>query len=133
MVRKRRLNEDGFTLIEAVAALIILSLVLLALGTLMLRVSIQTRRSAVYAYKSAALQASQAWVETIPWDSLDTALGLGCATDTTGVLVYDRCTSVKDTMGLKRVTLVLTPTNVVAKPDTMIQDRAKPRALSPFR
>ncbi len=126
-------GRSGFSLIEAVVALTILSIVLLALGTLMLRVSMQTRRSAVYAYQSAAAQESQAWVETIPWDSLNTVLGLGCATDTTGVLVYDRCTTVTDTLGVKRVTVVIASNNFLMRPDTLILDRARPRKPSPFQ
>ena len=126
-------GSHGFSLIEALVALTILSIVLLALGTLMLRVSMQTRRSAVFAYQSAAAQESQAWVETIPWDSLDTVLGLGCTTDTTGVLVYDRCATVSDTLGLKRVTVVIASNNFVVRPDTLVLDRARPRPMSPFR
>jgi prepilin-type N-terminal cleavage/methylation domain-containing protein len=129
---RRPAANGGFTLIEALVSLTIFSVVLIALSGLMLHVGIQTRRSASYAYRSAAAQEASVWVEGLPWDSLDTVSGLGCTTDSTGFLVYDRCTTVADTLGLKRVTVVITPTDTTLRPDTLVMDRARPRAPAPF-
>ncbi len=115
-------------------ALSILTVVLIMLGGLMFQVGVQTRRSAALSYRSAALQQADAWIESIPWDSLDTVLGLGCTTDTTGQLVYARCATVTDTLGLKRVTVVISPEgNLITVPDTLVKDRARPRSALPFK
>lgn len=132
-------GTSGVTLMEIVVALGILSVVLISLGALMYQVSSHTRRSAAASYLSAAVQSAQAWVEAVPWDSLNSTTALaaivGCRTDTTGQLVYSRCTTVTDVGStLKRIQVVLQPTgNLVAPPDTVLVYRAKPLPLSPFR
>ncbi len=126
--------EAGVTLVEIIVALGILSVVLVSLGGLMYEVSVQTRKSAALSFLSAAKQSAQTQVEGTTWDSLASASFLGCVSDTTGQLIYDRCTTVVDTATLKRVQVVLTPTgNLTAPPDTVLVYRVKPWPQSPFR
>lgn len=130
MYRKRG-GETGVTLVEVVVALGILSLVLLALGGLMFQVSLSTRRSAALSYRNAAAQGAQGWVLGLPWDSLPSAVG--CITDTTGQLIYSRCTTAVDTANLKRLSVVLSATgNLTAPPETLLIYRVKPKSASPF-
>ncbi len=128
----RRNWEAGVTLVEVLVALGILSIVLIALAGLMFNVSVGTRRSAALSYRSAAAQMAQAWIAALPWDSLSTAVG--CTTETTGQLVYSQCVTIADLSGnRKRVTIVITPTGtLIAPPDTIVVDRAKPLTLTPF-
>ena len=112
-------------------ALGILSVVLVALAGLMFQVSLQTRRSAALSYRSAAAQMAQAYVESLPWDSLPGAVG--CTALTAGQLSYTRCLTVQSlSTTLRRITAVLTSTgNLVAPPDTLVVDRAKPQLPFP--
>ncbi|HWP38865.1 MAG TPA: prepilin-type N-terminal cleavage/methylation domain-containing protein [Gemmatimonadales bacterium] len=133
MSRDNGTAEAGVTLVEVLIALGILSVVLVALGGLMFQVSLQTRRSAALSYRSAAAQKAQAYVEGLPWDSLGAAVG--CVTETTGQLTYSRCLTVQTvTTKLKRITVVLTSTgNLVAPPETLVVDRAKPQLPLPIQ
>ena len=118
---------------EVIAALGILSIVLLALAGLMFQVSLQTRRSAALAYRSAATQRAGAYVEGLPWDSL--AAAVGCSSQTSGQLAYTRCLTVQNlAVNLKRIRVVLTSTgNLVAPPETLTVDRNKPQLPFPTK
>ncbi len=110
----------------------ILSGVLIALGGLMFQVARHTRQSAAAGYRSAAVMTAASWASGIPWDSIDGAVG--CQSDTIGPMIYARCTSVlTPTPRSKQITVVISPTGaVVAQPETVIVQRAKPRSASPF-
>lgn len=118
------------SLIEILIALAILSTVLAALGGLMFQAARHTHLSAAIAYRGAAAEQAEAWIQNVPWDSLANAVG--CTTRTTGPLVYSRCVSVADLSSrLKRVTVALTPeSGPVMKPDTVVVDRNRPRERS---
>jgi len=114
-------------------ALTILSTVLIALGGLMFQAARHTRQSAAVAYRSAASTSAAAWIQGLPWDSVDTAVG--CASDSAGPLSYNRCVTVQNVSAkLKRVTVTITPTGpLIAAPDTVVISRVRPRPLSTLR
>jgi len=117
-------------------AITILSVVLLALGSLMFQASRDMNRSGAIAYRSAAQQSAAAWANGLPWDSLHVPPGgpVGCITDTAGQLTYTRCTILAQmTNKLKRLIVVITPTGrLIAPPDTITVDRNKTLVGSPF-
>jgi prepilin-type N-terminal cleavage/methylation domain-containing protein len=130
---KRGRTEAGVTLVEIMIALAILSVVLISMSGLMFQVSLQTRRAATLGYLSAAVQMAQTRVEGLPWDSLGSFSAIGCTTDTTGQLVYTRCTSVRGHPVFDTIRVVLTPTGALtAPPETVTVYRASPRVSSPF-
>jgi hypothetical protein len=102
-------------------ALTLLTTVLVALGGLMFQAARHTRQSAAVAYRSAA------------WDSI--AGAVGCSSDSSGALAYDRCVTVQNVSAkLKRVTITITPTGTLtAAPDTIVISRVRPRPLSTLR
>jgi hypothetical protein len=110
----------------------ILSGVLIALGGMMFQVARHTRQSAAAGYRSAAVMTAASWASGIPWDSIDGAVG--CQSDSVGPMIYARCTSVQTpTPRSKQITVVISPTGaLVAQPDTVVVQRAKPRSPSPF-
>ena len=120
-------NRNGFSLIEVMIAMTILSVVLIALGGLMFQVAEQTRTSAKATYRAAATQKTAAYIQALPWDSIDGASG--CTADSSGLMAYDRCISVIDsTARIKRVTLVIASTGVFAAlPETLMVYRVKGR------
>ena len=110
----------------------ILSGVLIALGGLMFQVARHNRQSAAAGYRSAAVMTAASWASGMSWDSIDGAVG--CQSDTIGPMVYARCTSVQtSTPRSKQITIVVSPTGaLVAQPETVVVQRAKPRSPSPF-
>ena len=130
-----RRGQAGVTLMEIVVALTLLSVVIVSLGGLMFQVSRSTRRATELLYLSGAVQRAQTTVEGLPWDSLASASAIGCVTDTTGQLIYSRCTTISTpSANLKHIQVVLSPTGFLATPpETVSVDRVKPGAKSPFR
>ena len=82
--------------------------------------------------------AAVSWAQSLPFDSLTSATYqsnvVGCVTDTTGLLIYNRCTTVQVVTGKQtRVTLVITPTGTLTgKSDTLVIDRNRALVTSPF-
>ena len=124
-------NRNGFSLVEVVIALTIMSVVLLALGGLMFQVAQHTRTSAATTYRTAAAQKITAHIQTLPWNNIDGASG--CTADSSGLMAYNRCISVTTTSAnTKAVTVVISPTGLfTALPDTLLVVRSKSR-VSPF-
>ncbi len=125
-------NRNGFSLVEVMIALTIMSVVLIALGGLMFQVAQQSRSSAANTYRTAAAQKAAAHIQTLPWDSIDGASG--CTADSSGLMAYDRCISVITANAkTKQVTVVISPTGLLtALPETLLVVRAKSRPVTPF-
>ncbi len=125
-------NRNGFSLVEVMIALTILSVVLLALGGLMFQVSQRSRSSAATTYRTAAAQKVAAQIQSMPWDSINGAIG--CTADSSGLIAYNRCISVTSVGAkTKQVTVVISPTGLfTALPETLLVVRSKSRPVSPF-
>jgi hypothetical protein len=120
------------SLIEVVIALTILSVVLLALSGIMWQMGRHTRLSGLVGSRSAALESAASLAQSVRWDSL-TALP-GCATDSSGALVFTRCFEVQ-ALGpsLRQVRVIVTPTGVtLLKAETLMVQRTRPSAISPL-
>ncbi len=130
---RAHLSEAGISLIEIMIALSILAVVLISLGGLMFQMARHTRQSAAVAYRSAAATSAATWIQGLPWDSIDGAVG--CTADTSGLLTYDRCMSVYNVSAtLKRATVAISPTGqLVVQPDSIVVERSKPRLPSTLR
>lgn len=139
MTRKRDTavagNRRGITLIEVMVALSILSIVLIALGGLMFQVGRQARMSAATTYRTAAIQRAASWLEGLSWDSSASAIIGGCTSDSSGLMAYDRCTTVVDsTPRLRKVTVVVVPTGLFATPpETVVVFRNRAKSPSPLQ
>lgn len=130
--RSMRLDVTGVSLIEIMLALTIMAVALLAIGGLMFQVARHAEQSMVASYRSAAVTSAAAWVQALPWDSLDTMAG--CTSDTIGVFEYDQCLTVQTlSPKLKRATVAIQSTGrLTIRPDTVVVDRNKPRLISPL-
>lgn len=126
------LDATGVSLIEIMLALTILTTALLAIGGIMFQVARHAEQSAVAGYRSAAATSAAAWVQGLPWDSLDTMAS--CTSHTIGVFEYDRCLTVLTLSSkLKRATVAIQSTGrLTIRPDTVVVDRNKPRLTSPL-
>ena len=125
-------DATGVSLIEIMLALTILATALLAIGGIMFQVARHTEQATVAGYRTAAVTSAAAWVQALPWDSLDAMAT--CVSDTIGVLEYDQCLTVQTLSSkLKRVTVAIQSTGrLTIRPDTVVVDRNKPRLISPL-
>lgn len=102
-------RRAGFTLIEVLVSIMILSLGSLALGTLLLRGARAATGASAGTYQTAALSAEVARLGAIPFAQL--AAGTTCVDVTTGPFLHTRCAAIVDVSArVRRVTVTVTPT-----------------------
>jgi len=119
---RARLNA-GFTLIEILVSLTILAVGILALGTLMARGARSAEAASSVSYQTTILGAEAARYDAIPFTQL--AAGTVCVTVSGAPLPHTRCATVTNVNPtLRRVTLVVTATNSLVRPDTLIFERS---------
>jgi prepilin-type N-terminal cleavage/methylation domain-containing protein len=102
-------RRAGFTLIEVLVSIMILSVGSLALGTLLLRGAKAGTAASAVTYQSAALSSELGRLGALPFASL--AAGNTCVNVTTGPFLHTRCAAiVAVSANIMRVTVTVTPT-----------------------
>jgi hypothetical protein len=124
-------------LVEIMMALMLLSVVMMALGALMFQVARHTRLSSQVTYRSAALNSAASWAQAMPWDSIPNQVGWA-SNDTVGQLVFQRYMSYSTSGNARILTLVIRPVTSIAssarvKPETLTVVRAKPLTTAPLK
>ena len=128
---RRRNRVRGFTLIEALAAIILLSLGSLALGSLLTRSSQQSIASASTVQATAAMTTEVGRLNVLPWAQL--TAGTTCDTVTTGQMPRVRCTTITDVSTTEKgIRVIVTPRNTTIRPDTVRIQRTKTDASGPL-
>jgi prepilin-type N-terminal cleavage/methylation domain-containing protein len=123
--------RDGFTLVEVVVAMVLLSVTLLALAALMVQVGQRGREVGTGAHRNAAMTEQINYYAALPYDSLLTRQG-GCTTVAEGSLEYVRCVSITAGANGRTVQVALTPTDTRLRGDTVTFVRTKPPVGNPF-
>lgn len=124
-------SEQGFTLIEIMMAMTLLSIILMSLTGLTFAVSRQSFNSSMMVHRTAALTEVSERFGAMPFDSIDTYAG--CATISDGPLPHEWCVTVQDVASdEKRLRVVVTPTDTDIAPDSLIVDRARTASANPF-
>jgi prepilin-type N-terminal cleavage/methylation domain-containing protein len=107
----------GFTLVEVLVSLVILSVSTVALSALLLRSARQATAASSLVYQTAALTSEVGRLGALPFDQL--AAGTTCVNVTTGPFLHQRCAVIVDLSAKsRRVTVTVTPTgptNLVAQ------------------
>jgi prepilin-type N-terminal cleavage/methylation domain-containing protein len=99
----------GFTLVEVLVSLMILSVGTVALSALLLRSARQATAASALVYQTAALTTEVGRLGALPFDQL--AAGNTCVNVTTGPFLHTRCAAIVDVSAkVKRVTVTVTPT-----------------------
>ena len=116
--RTRSLQQTGgFTLVEVLVSLIILSVGTVALSALLLRSAKQATAASALVYQNAALSSEVGRQGALPFDQLPA--GTTCVNVTTGPFLHQRCVVIADLSAKsKRITVTVTPTgatNLVAQ------------------
>jgi prepilin-type N-terminal cleavage/methylation domain-containing protein len=128
-----RSKTQGFTLIEVLVSITILSLSTLALATLLARSSRQATAAAAGVYQTAALSEEVGRLGAMPFTSL--AAGTTCVTVTTRPLPHTRCTTITDiTAKRKTVKVKVTPSDnpLLVADSTMFERSISGDAVPPL-
>ena len=123
-------RRDGFTLVEIVVAMIILSVVMVTLAGLTFQTARRALNSQGIDQRQALLQQQANMMAAVPYDSLGNYTG--CTTVTTP-FAYTRCvTMTTPATNMREMTVIVTPTmSGTWAPDTMKIERTKP-AVNPI-
>jgi prepilin-type N-terminal cleavage/methylation domain-containing protein len=118
-------DARGFTLVEVLVALVLVSVCSVGLGRLMFQAARTARVSGSATYQTAAMSAEVARLDAVPFDSV--AAGTTCTTVTTPPFPHTRCTTVNNLSSkVKQVIVVVTPSgNSLLHPDTTVVVRSK--------
>ena len=120
MTPQMRMSQPtgGFTLIEVLVSMTILSVASLAMGTLLVRATQAAGATSSAAHQTAAMSGAVARLDVLPFDAL--VAGTTCVTVTTVEFPHTECTTINDISSkVKLVTVVVTPSgNVLMQPVT---------------
>lgn len=127
-----RSDRRGVTLVEILVSMTLLVIILSSIAALSVAVSQQSNAVAVKAFGNAGLGEQVARLMVVPYDSL--AARAGCDTLSANARYrYTQCVGVADLSGSqRRITVVLTPRQRAARPDTLVLDRTRAPTASPF-
>jgi len=128
MTRRRR----GFSLIEVMVAMTLLSIVMMSLAKISVSVATRARMNDLVAKRNAALQLESNKFVTVPFDSLRN-WPTTTKTFTRGNFAYTRRLTITQVTAMRyTVKVVVTPTTNSSKKDSVIIDRTKPPTGSPL-
>ena len=123
-------SRAGFSLVEIVVAMLLLSVTLLALAALMTQVAQQGRATEVTAQRNAALVRHVNYFTALSFEALDPALA-GCAVVDDAPMPYERCVEITAGTSTRTVKIKVTPTNSAYRPDSAMFERTAP-PVNPF-
>ena len=117
----------GFVLVEVIVAMVLLAVAVSSLAALMYSVSQSGIVATGNAYRNGVLMQEVNRLEEIPYDSI--AVGTSSITVSTAPYPHTRVITVAEPVVqlIKTVRVVITPTNVKYKPDTVSFTRTKAR------
>jgi prepilin-type N-terminal cleavage/methylation domain-containing protein len=119
----------GFTLIEIIVALTLLSLILVGIAQMTLVLSRRTRGVSAAAARSAIITEQINRLAAIPWAELPAPGSTVTTTVSSSPLPHTRTVIVEGVSSmLRRVTIIITPLNTAYRPDTIVLRRMRPAA-----
>ena len=135
MSRKKRMsNRKGVAVLEIMVGMIILAIGLLGTAGMTVAATRRATGLSTQSSRDGIMLQELNKLAALPYDSLSARVG--CKAGTSGTLTYFRCIAVTDVTGgagYKRVRLIVTPSTLWARPDTVYLNRAKgPIPINPF-
>jgi hypothetical protein len=115
-------KRGGFILMEVIVAMTLLALIMTPLAAMVFKITARSHRSIGNTYRNAVVMQEVNLLEALPYDNLTT--GTTTTVVTGGVYPYTRTLTVEQyyeryMLKGKSVTLVITPSNVLYRPDTV--------------
>jgi hypothetical protein len=123
-------NRKGFVIVEIIVAMVLLAVAVTSLAAMMYSVSQSGMRATGDAYRNGVLMQEVNRLEGVPYDSIP--VGGITSTVSTQPYPHSRVVTVTEPVvgTFKTVRVVITPTNVKYKPDTVIFTRTKARTMT---
>lgn len=128
---KRRLRQDGFALIEAIVAIVILGVAITTLAALMTQVSRGALRVSGDSYKHSVMTQEVNRIEAMPFDSVS----VGTQTVSVTALPYPHTRTITVTAPdtrVRKVQIVIVPSGYYFKRDTAIVYRRNSAPTNSF-
>lgn len=127
-------HRKGISLIEVVVAITLLGLIATVHTVVTLRYSVRNRTAAIGVDRATAISTAVDLYATMPFASLPAAGTSSCTTITTLVnFGHQRCVSVMSpTQAIRRIQIIIAPTNTAFRSDTLRVDRSLPPTGSIF-
>jgi prepilin-type N-terminal cleavage/methylation domain-containing protein len=129
----RRRRNDGFTLVEVLISMSVLSLGLVLLGSLLIRAARQATAASSLVYETAALSEEVSRLGAAPFTTL--AAGNTCTTITAHPLPHQICTTITDVnTKRKSIKVKVTPSNnpYLTADSTMFERSISGNAVPPL-
>lgn len=125
-------SAGGFTLVEILISLVLMSFGAVVLGQLMFQASRASRVRSSATYRTAALTQQVERLGVIPFDSL--IVGSSCTTVTAAPFPHSLCTTISSLSTVSRqATVVVTPSGGgTLPPDTAVLVRSHPIRAEPL-
>jgi prepilin-type N-terminal cleavage/methylation domain-containing protein len=129
---RHRRPTGGFTMVEILISLVILSFGAVVMGQLMYRGSRASRVRSTATYRTGAFTQEVERLRVIPFDSL--IVGSSCTTVSAAPFPHSLCTTITSISTVSRqVMVVVTPTGSdVLPPDTAVLVRTDPLRVEPL-
>jgi prepilin-type N-terminal cleavage/methylation domain-containing protein len=139
-ISRRWRTAHGFTLVEIIVALTLLSLILVGIAQMTMVLSRRTRGVSAAAARAAIMTEQVNRYMAMPWTELPAVGTTGPTPVTDSPLPHTRKVIVEEGSGATQVvkdmrrviTIIITPLNTAYRPDTIVVRRMKP-AVSPLR
>lgn len=133
--RVRKSGRRGFILIEVVVAITLLALVMTPLAAMVFKITARSHRIVGSAYRNGVLMEQVNLLESLPFDSL--AIGTTTTTSSTKPYPYTKKVTISlisqvYELKAKKVILIITPTNVLYRPDTTTFLRSSASTMTTF-
>ncbi len=124
-------HNAGYTLAEIMVALVVLSIAILPISGLAFQIANQSVASSQAQHVGGVVSGEAGRLSVLAYDSLPGAAG--CVVVSSPTFSHERCITVVDVSPtLRRVTLIVTPSVSLGRPDTLVFDRGRPATGNPF-
>jgi hypothetical protein len=134
MTQKRKIRR-GFILMEVIVAMTLLALIMTPLAAMVFKITARNHRTVGNTYRNAVVMQYVNLFESLPYDSL--AEGITTTTVTEKPYPHQVKATVDEyyekwQLKAKKVTLVISPTNSLYKPDTLFFVRSSSNTRTAF-
>lgn len=130
-----RKRHGGFILMEVIVAMTLLALIMTPLAAMVFKITARSHRTVGNTYRNALLMDRVNYLEAVPYDDLAT----GTQTTTVTEMPYPRTETITVTqyyqkwqLKAKKVTLIITPANILYRPDTTVFIRSSANTRTSF-
>ncbi len=131
MSRREAHTEQGFTLVEILVAIILLTIALSSLASLSYQVAQRSLNATSDSFLMGVATDELGYLSTLPFDSLPAQAG--CTTVADDNFPHELCIAVADVSDkMREIKLIITPDVPLVGPDTIVVRRSAPAAANPF-